>query len=194
VVLAVGKTAAVPPHARRLLSSLSVVVATVAVVVVLLVLPGRFAGGGIAGPDQPGNPTPTQQIDAVGSRDWAAVTCPGPGHACRVPTVLNLGGARFEHRRSHTRSVQQGDPATRTLVHVVSPAGGRRWVLVGADGAGPAAQLSIRIGSEAASIPPGTLTLVSVPGKKRSVQVTVSDYGTNGAHEVLRIEEYDALD
>ena len=183
-----------PLHARRLLSSLSVVVGTVVVVVALLVLPGRFARGGSTGPDQPPTPTPTQAIDAVGSRNWTATTCPGPGHGCRVPTVLNLGGARFQHKRSHTRAVVPGDPSTRTLVRTVSPAGGKAWVLVGADGASPTSQLSIRLGSEAASIPPGTLTLVSVPGKKRPVQVTVSDYGRSGSHEVLQIEEYEALD
>jgi hypothetical protein len=181
------------PHARRLLSSVSLVTATVVVVVALLVLPGRFARGGATGPDQPPTPTPTAEVDAVGTRNWTAAECPAHALGCRVPNVLNLGGARFLHRRSHSRVVQQRDPATRTLVHTVSPAGGKRWVLIGADGASSASQLSIKLGNAAASIPPGTLTMISVPGKRRPVQVTVADYGRSGAGEVLRIEEYDAL-
>jgi hypothetical protein len=184
----------VPSSARRLLSSVSLVVATVAAVVALLVLPGRVAREGPTGPGQPPSPTPTQEADAVGSRNWTAVTCPGHGTGCRAPTVLNLGGARFLHQRSHRQAVVQRDPSTRTLVQEVSPAGGKGWVLVGADGASSASQLSIRLGGTAASIPSGNLTLISVPGKHRPVQVTVSDYGRSGGHEVLRIEEYSAQD
>jgi hypothetical protein len=185
----------VPPHARRLLSSVSLVATTVVVVVALLVLPGRFARGGTAGPDRPQRPTPTVEPDAVGARNWTAVECPGHALGCRVPTVLNLGGARFLHRHSHQQVVEQREPRTRTLVHTVSPAGGKRWVLVGADGASSASQLSVRLGDKpSASIPSGTLTLLSVPGKHKPVQVTVADYGRSGAREALHIEEYDALE
>lgn len=184
-----------PPHARRLLSSVSLVATTVLVVVALLVLPGWLARGGATGPAEPQRPTPTVEPDSVGARNWTAVECPGHALGCRVPTVLNLGGARFLHGRGHRQAVEQRDPPSRTLVHTVSPAGGKRWILVGADGASSASQLSVRLGDRPSdSIPSGTLTLLSVPGKHKPVQVTVADYGRSGAREVLHIEEYDALE
>ena len=191
-------TGAVPLHARRLLSSMSVVVATVVVVV------GAARAARTDRPQQPAAPAartshrcrrPRSRTAAVGSRNWTAITCPGHGLGCRVPTCSTSGGARFQHGRSHRQDVEQREPSSRTLSVRVSPNGGRRWVLVGADGSSSASELSIRFSDRvAAVIPSGTLTLLSVPGKSRPAEVTVSDYGRSGADEVLRIEEYDALD
>ena len=183
-----------PLHPRRLLTSASIVAVSVAAVVAVLVLPGWVARSGTTGPDRPTPPSPTGEVEAVGTRDWSALECPGHAVGCRVPDMLNLGGARFLHGHGHRQAVDQRDPSTRTLVRTISPGGGRRWLLVGADGATSSSQLSITLGhAPSASIPPGTLTFLSVPGTHRPVQVTVSDYGYNRGPELLRIEEYDAL-
>ena len=179
-----------------MLSSSFLVVLCVAVVVVVLVLPSWVArNSATGGPDQPVPPAPTQGPYEIGTRTWTATSCPGRGLGCRVPLSLDLGGARFVHVHSHRQGVSQRDPGTRTLVRRVSPASGRRWLLVGADGTSSASELSLTIAQQLTSpISSGTLTLVAVPGTHRPVRVVVSDYGTVGVHEVLRIEEYDAQD
>ncbi len=189
-----GDTGVVPIHHRRLLSSVSVVAVSVLAVVLVLVAPRWLAGRASQGPVPPGVPEPTREAQTVGTRDWHALECPGHAVGCRVPTLLNLGGARFLHRHGHRQAVLRRDPSTRTLVRTVSPASGRRWILVGADGASSASELSIKLGdAPSASIPPGSLTMLSIPGRSHPVRVTVADYGRAGGREVLQIEEYDAL-
>ena len=171
-----------------MLSSSFLVVVCVAVVVVVLVLPSWVARNSATG-------GPTQGPDEIGTRTWTATSCPGRGLDCRVPTSLDLGGARFVHVHGHRQAVSQGDDGSRTLVRRISPASGRRWLLVGADGTSSASRLSLTLGQQRTSpISSGTLTLVAVPGTHRPVRVVVSDDGTVGGHEVLRIEEYDAQD
>ena len=184
-----------PVRLRRLLSSTSIVAVCVVAVVVLLVAPGWLAGRSAGGgPGQPRPSAPTGPADAIGSRNWTAVECPRHAVGCPVPTVLNLGGARFLHRSTHRQQVRQREPDTRSINLDVSPAGGRRWLLVGAQDASSASQLSITLGDrEPAPLPPGTLTFLSVPGKHRRVEVTVADFGRPGGREVLHLEEYDAL-
>ena len=92
-----------------MLSSSFLVVVCVAVVVVVLVLPSWVArNSATGGPDQPIPPAPTQGPDEIGTRTWAATSCPGRGLDCRVPTSLDLGGARFVHVHGHRHFARAG--------------------------------------------------------------------------------------
>jgi hypothetical protein len=180
--------------ARRSIGTLACIAASVAAVVAVLAAPGWLIPAGTGGPAKPLPPAPTPPAETIGSRNWAAQQCPGKVSQCRVPSLINLAGASFVHVRSHRQPVLQRDLASRTLVTSVAPASGRRWVLVGATGASSASALSVQLGSgDAAVVPPGTLTFLSLPQSRVRVPVTIADYGRPGAHESLRIEEYDAL-
>ena len=108
--------------------------------------------------------------------------------------MINLAGAGFLHVGGHRQSLRQRDVASRTLVTSVRTASGRRWLLVGAVGASSASTLSLQLGTgDPSALLPGTLTFLSVPTSRTRLRVTIADYGRPGAHEVLRVEEYDAL-
>lgn len=170
------------------------VAVSVAAVVALLVVPSWVARNEPSGPGGPRQPAPSPAVDRIGTRAWSAVDCPHRATSCAVPTMLNLGGARFVHHHSTRQLVQQRDSRTRTLVRVVSPARGRRWVLVGAQGTSTSSRLSVRLGdATAARLASGALTFIAVPGTRRPVQVTVSDDGLAGGGETLQIEEYDSI-
>ena len=77
----------------------------------------RVAGAaGPSGPAQPLPPAPVAQVETIGTRDWACAGVPAGTSHCRVPSLLDLGGARFRHVRSHRQAVRQRDVASRTLV------------------------------------------------------------------------------
>jgi hypothetical protein len=180
--------------ARRSLITLACIAATVAAVVAVLSVPGWLMAASTGGPGRPRPPTPTPQVETIGTRDWGIRECPGKVAKCRVPSLINLAGAGFLHVRSHRQPVRQRDLGSRRLATSVAAASGRRWVLVGAIGAGSASALSVQLGTrDPATVLPGTLTFLSLPANRGRVQVTVADYGRPGAHEVLRVEEYDAL-
>jgi hypothetical protein len=180
--------------ARRSIITLACIAATVAAVIVVLSVPGWLMASSTGGPGQPRPPTPTPQQDTVGTRDWQAKECPAKVTRCRVPPLINLAGAAFVHVGSHRQSVRQRDLGSRTLATSVAGASGRRWVLVGAIGTSSASALTVQLGpGEPAAVLPGTLTFLSLPSTHGRVEVTVADYGRPGAHEVLRVEEYDAM-
>ena len=160
----------------------------------VLSVPGWLMAASPGGPGQPRPPTPTPAEETIGTRDWGTQECPGKVARCRVPSLINLAGASFLHVGSHRQAVRQRDLGSRTLATSVTTASGRRWLLVGATGASSASSLSVQLGpGEPAALLPGTLTFLSVPESRGRVQVTIADYGRPSAHEVLRVEEYDAL-
>lgn len=183
-------TGAVSPRRPHQLTSAGVVTVSVLAVVAVLVLPAWLSGSTSSGPSEPRRPTPTRQADeSAGTRSWTPQNC---SEDCSAPPVLNLGGARFLHQRGHRRQVNQSSDSN-ALSQSVRAAGGRRWILVGAVAAGPGSQLSVKLDDAGSlSVASGKLSLIALPIRRGSVEVTLADYGRPGPQEVLRIEEYDA--
>lgn len=167
---------------------LAAVGATVAAVVATIGIPTWLAAapdvGGVPRP-----PTPTRAPDSPGARTWQQLRCPATTpDDCAAPSQIDHAGVLLHTVGAGRRTLAAPG---RALTATMAPSRRNRWVLVGAEGAGSDSRLTVLLGSAAeAVVPPGRLSLFSLPGHRRLV-VTVADLGRPRAGEVLRVQQYE---
>jgi hypothetical protein len=163
------------------------IAATVSAVVATLAVPSWLAAAPqVSGVPRPPAPTPTP--DAPGTRTWQPIRCPrATPDSCAAPAQIDHAGVLL-----HT--VGRGRQATAAtgvaLVATMGPSRHNRWVLVGAEGPGADSRITVVVGaSTEAVVPPGRLSLFSLPGRRRVV-VRVADLGRPRVGEVLLVQQY----